>query len=141
MELLWILIFGNFVSLTDEPLNLSAGINHLSLQKPISAINTGATLEVDITSMVPTEATEKLLLATQWVDDNIPSGCLSAVLAGGHSTPVFGFEGHTAYRKGSVKLILTGPNDLPLRQDFSELTLSTCMALPGALIYWRNHGK
>lgn len=142
MEWLWVLVFGSFVTLTDEPIDLAVGLNHVPLRKPISALNSGARMYVDVTSMVPAEATASIFLARQWVDENVPSGCLSAVLVGDNLAPVkLEFNGHSSYGEDGLWLNLANSNDLPLRQDFSELTFSSCMALPGVLVYWRNHGK
>lgn len=142
MEWLWVLVFGSFVTLTDEPVDLSVGINHIPLRKPISALNSGARMYVDVTSMVPAEALASVFSARQWVEDNVPVHCLSAVLDDDRLAPVeLEFEGHSSYGQGSLWLNLAASNDLPLRQGYSELAVSSCMPLPGVLLYWRNHGK
>jgi hypothetical protein len=142
IEWLWILIFGSFVTLTDEPVDLAVGVNQIPLRKPISAINSGATVYVDVTSLVPAEAMANVFLARQWVEENVPMRCQSAVLAGDRLERVkLEFNGYSSYNKQSLWLSLDASNGIPLRQDFSELTLSSCMALPGVLIYWKNHGK
>jgi hypothetical protein len=53
MQWLWILLFGSFVSLSDQPTNLAVGTHDVPLKKPLSAITSGAALYIDVTSMVP----------------------------------------------------------------------------------------
>lgn len=142
LKWLWMILFNRFVTLTEQPIDLAAGMTPISLEEPISAFNSGARLYVDITSMVPGAARNNIFLAREWVETNVPVRCLSAILTNDGLRPVnLEFEGHTSYSKGSVWLSLHSSNALPVRKHFNELAVSSCMPLSEVRILWSNHGK
>lgn len=142
MEWLWILLFGSFLSLSDQPMNFSAGTHGVPLKRPLSAITSGASLYVDVTSMVPTgEMT--IDESRRWVERNVEPGCLKATLqADGATTVPLEFRGGISFAPDSLYLILSGPDlAVPVRQDFKRLTVTSCIPLRQVRLYWANYRK
>lgn len=139
MNLLWILLFGSVTPLTEAPVHLIVGANEVPLRKPISAVTSGASLEVDVSAMIP-KAELTLDLSRKWVERNIEAGCLKAVLQG-RGTPLTSleFNGRSAFAPGKVFLILSSRTGAPVRQKFRSLTLTSCKPLNNVVLYWRNY--
>lgn len=142
MEWLWILLFGSFVSLSDQPMNLTAGTHDVPLKKPLSAITSGAALYIDVTSMVPKD---ELTIegSRRWVERSVEPGCLKAALqTNGETTVPLEFRGGFSSAPDSLHLILPGPgSSVPVRQEFNKLTVSNCMPLWQVRLYWANYRK
>lgn len=86
-----------------QPIDLAVGVTPISLEEPILAVNSGARLYVDISSMVPDEARNNIFLAREWVETNVPARCLNAVLTNDGLRPVkLEFQGNTSYSKVRV---------------------------------------
>jgi len=142
MEWLWILLFGSFVSLSDQPMNLAAGTHDVPLKKPLSAITAGAALYVDVTSMVPKNEMT-IDGSRRWVEENVTHGCLQAALQADDITTIpLEFRGGFSSAPESLYLILSGPDRaVPVRQDFKKLSLTSCMPLRQVRLYWTNYRK
>ena len=141
MDFFWILLFGSFVALTERPIDLVSGANDVPLRAPISAITHGASLFVDITSMIPKNEVT-IELSRRWVEKNVSPGCLKAVLRGENSAAVpLEFKGGSSFEPGKVFLILASGSGVPVRQDFRNLSLTSCVPLSQVVVYWRNYQK
>ena len=142
MEWLWILLFGSFVSLSDQPMNVAAGAHDVPLKKPLSAITSGAALYIDVTSMVPKDEMT-IDGSRRWVERNVAPGCLKAALqTEGATTVTVEFRGGFSSAPASLHLILSGPGfAVPVRQEFKKLTVSTCMPLRQIRLYWASYRK
>jgi|GEM_PF-3252785 len=141
MKFFWILLFGSFVTLTEQPIDLVAGVNDVPLRAPISAVTHGASIFVDITSMIPTNDVT-IDLSRRWVERNVSAGCLRAVLQADNTGPVaLEFMGSSSFEPGKVFLILASSSGVPVRQDFRRLSLTSCVPLSQIMVYWRNRQK
>ena len=97
MNFFWILLFGSFVALTERPIDLVSGENDVPLRVPISAITHGASLFIDITSMIPKDEVT-IELSRRWVEKNVSHGCLKAVLRGENPAAVpLEFKGGSSF--------------------------------------------
>ena len=134
-------MFGSFVALTERPVDLVDGSNDVPLRAPISAVTRGASIFVDITSMVPKNEVT-IELSRRWVEKNVSAGCLKAVLESGDSDPVaLEFKGSSSFEPGKVYLILASGSGVPIRKDFRKISLTSCVRLNQVMIYWQNHQK
>ena len=110
MEWLWILLFGGFVSLSDQPMDLAVGTHDVPLQKPLFAITPGASLHVDVTSMVPKDEMT-VEAARKWVERSVAPGCVKAALqTDGATTVQLEFKGGFSSATEDLHLILSGPS-------------------------------
>lgn len=141
MDFFWILLFGSFVALTERPIDLVAGVNNIPLRAPISAVTHGASIFVDITSMIPKDEVT-IELSRRWVEKNVSAGCLKAALQADNAGLVaLEFKGGSSFEPGKVFLILAAGGGVPVRQDFRRLSLASCVPLSQVMVYWRNHQK
>ena len=142
MEWFWVLLFGSFVPLSDQPTNLAAGVHDVALKSPLSAITSGAALYVDVTSMVPKEAMT-IDGSRGWVDRSVEPGCLKATLGtDGATTVPLEFSGGFSFAPDSLLLILSGPGSaVPVRQNFNKLTVTSCIPLRQVRFFWANYRK
>ncbi|OQW85721.1 MAG: hypothetical protein BWK72_20865 [Rhodoferax ferrireducens] len=141
MNFFWILLFGSFVAITEQPIDLVTGANNVPLGAPISAITHGASLFVDITSKIPKDEVT-IELSRKWVEKNVPPGCLKAVLRGENAVVVpLEFNGALSFEPGKVFLILASAGGMPVRQDFKSLSLTSCVPLSRVVVYWQNYQK
>jgi len=139
MNFFWILLFGSFVALTERPIDLVAGVNDVPLRVPISAVTHGASIFVDITSMIPKDEVT-IELSRRWVEKNVSAGCLQAVLQADNTGPVaLEFKGSSSFEPGKVFLILASAGAVPVRKDFRRLSLTSCVPLSQVMVYWRNY--
>lgn len=142
MQLFWILLFGNFVALSEGSIQLAAGAHQVPLKRPISAITSGAALYIDVTSMIPRDELT-VHASRKWAEQSFGPGCLNATLQADGEPPVLlEFKGGVSFAPDSLHLILSGPNfSVPVRKDFTKLTLTNCTPLRGVRIYWANYRK
>lgn len=141
MDWLWILIFGSFVQLNSQPVSIADVNVTLPLRPPISALTSGASIYIDVTSLVPSEQFS-LAHSRAWIEKEIPYGCVKARLEGAGAAVKLRFEGGTAFEPQRLYLILVGPNAaVPTRRRFNKLTLTSCVPLRGVDVYWMNYRK
>lgn len=141
MNLLWILLFGSIAPIVETPVDLIAGANEIPLQKPISAVTSDATLQVDISALIPRDELT-LDLSRKWVEKNIEPGCLKAALKGqGGASVGLDFIDASSFEPGKTFLILSNQADIPVFEEFGSLTLTSCKPLKRVALYWKNYQK
>jgi len=142
MEWLLVLFFGGSFSLTDNSIDLLATVNEIPLRRPIYAINSGASILIDITSMIPKDQMN-INSSRKWISENIRSGCIKAMLKGDSTKDVYlEFKGGVSYRPERLRLILDGEEGgVPTRRNFNKLFLSSCIRLSNVDVYWMNYQK
>jgi hypothetical protein len=142
MEWIWIVLFGSFIALTNEPIDLDSAENEVHLREPIVALTSGASLYIDVAGMVP-KSEMTIDRSRMWVERNVPKGCLKATVRDGGSAPlVLEFSEQSSFEPGAVFLILAkGGTGMPVRQKFKQLSVVSCMPLRQVRIYWRNYQK
>lgn len=139
MNLFWILLFGSFNAVNDAPVKLNAGANEIQLRRPISAINSGAMLQIDISSNIP-KSDLTLDLSEKWIEKNIKKGCFKAVLRGpGAPATTLEFGGALAFSPGKVFLTLVSRTGVVEKKYFKSLTLHSCKSMNNVDIYWQNY--
>ncbi|WP_426178331.1 hypothetical protein [Massilia sp. TWR1-2-2] len=139
MNFLWILLFGSVTRLTEVPVNLIAGPNEIALKKPISTVTSGASLEIDVSAMVP-KADLTIELSRKWVERNFKTGCVQAQLqTRGTVTTRLEFNGQSSFAPEKVYLILSSRDAAPVGAELNSLVLTTCTPLNNVVIYWRNY--
>ncbi|WP_290421038.1 hypothetical protein [Massilia sp. YIM B02769] len=140
LKLFSILFFGSVTYIGESPTDINAGINDFQLQRPISAITSNASIQIDVTSMLP--ASEITIHGSrEWFNNHFAKGCVKAVLyAKGNPVPAVVLdEQGIGYSSGEVKLILSNSLAMPLKQEFSKLTLTSCKPMSNVSVSWQNY--
>lgn len=141
-EFFLILFFAKTVLLTaGGPVYMGSGDTVIELTESISAITSGASVQIDISSTV------------QWGDESIssirerlhgkyPSGSISAVLfSKDYGEVKLAYTGSVLISKDRVLLSLYSADGMPLGVEFHKIVVSTEVDLKDVLVFWRNYKK
>ena len=102
-----ILFFSKVVLLTPVPVSISKDIPFtLILEKPISAINRGASIEIDITSMIGSGL--NIAEVRHKVRQQFPDGSIVATLSGLNGGDIVLYNVGESISKDKVNLLLSG---------------------------------
>lgn len=138
LELLRALIFGQVVTLSPAPAKIGTDPIVLTAGAPIEALNPGARLSINVSSVVPVT---ELMETMRRTEELFPYGCIQAlgVQATGETTSLksqsVAFSGTAAY----VQLAQEGGANVKVK--FSAIKVSSCRSIPRATVEWANYGK
>lgn len=128
--------------LTPNFIDINKGDNYaIKLNEPISAITTGAAIQIDVSEMVLTGGQKMNLLETRrTVSDMFSKGSIEAALIAGNKRIMLTYQGGTLVNNDSARLVLSGNED-PIGVDFSAIVIKTDVKLERVKIYWKNYKK
>lgn len=136
----WIFFFGSVTPLTENPIDIVAGTNEIQFKRPISAITSAASMEVNITSLVP--ASEKTILKSrQWAEVNFPKGCINVLLfKRGYLKPQTHLTmSGIGFSNEKIFIILSNPAGVPTRENFDSIKFDSCKPLNDVRLTWKNY--
>lgn len=141
-EFLLILFFAKELLLTPVPVSFNGSLIVVP-EKPVSAITKGATLQIDVTQMVPVGSGG---LFRYWETGEFkrqfPPGALSASLVEVNGrTTVLHYEGQAAISKDRLWLVLGNDKTVPTGVQFVKISIFSEIPLENVKIYWRNYAK
>ncbi|WP_108649825.1 hypothetical protein [Dongshaea marina] len=131
------LIFSKMVLLTASPISIFDGVYSIYLDKPISAVTSGASLQLDVTSMVLGVDFNDILEIRREVKRLFPSGSISANLIGRGVNTELLYDGNTFIGGRKVYLSLTG--NIPVSTEWNRVTIDSDINLKNVLIEWKNY--
>ena len=137
-EFLRALIFGQVVALSPAPASIGAEPITFTAAAPIEALNAGAHLSINVSSVVPIT---ELMETMRRTEELFPKGCIEAlgVKLNGETTLLknqsVAFSGSGAY----VQLAQEGGANAKVK--FSGIRVASCRPIPGASVEWANYGK
>jgi len=138
-EFLLILLFGKSVLLTPVPVVLH-GSMELQPEAPIEAITSGASIQIDVSSIVSWDTKEGILEFRQRLKKQFPPGSIKAELFGdGNKKTTLTYKGNHLFNKDSVMLSLYGDNGVPTDVEFKKVILTSSIELKGVKVLWKNH--
>jgi hypothetical protein len=134
-----LLLFSKTILLTPAPINLGVGFTRLELAKPIQAITPGASLQLDITSMLKPLVNNNFLEIKKKTNELFPIGSVSATLTTDSGVDVLlSNNGGFLYRKDRVTLSLHNKKGVPVYEDFQFLQFRSDIKFENVKIYWKN---
>lgn len=130
------------ILLSPSPVDMNADAV-VTFSKEISALNSGAALHVDVSSMMPRSAMVDISTARQWVPSHIPRGSLTATLYCSECSGNvhLAFNGHTSWDGKSMHVILDRKGGVPPGVKFTKIEVSSEVELRQVLVQWVNQGK
>lgn len=140
LVLLKVLWFSQVILLTPNAIDIDDHLS-LSLNSPISAITTRATVEIDI-SYLSDEIGVQDLDIIEWgglLDKLLPAGSVVAELRNKDKTVVLN-RMNFAYANSSIRLILSASDGVPTGIDFNVLDIKTNVPLESVTVTWINYG-
>lgn len=142
-EAIKILLFANAVWLAPNPVDLTPGTAKIFPESEISAINSGARIDIDVTDMMPREAIKDISTARSWVKANIPIGSVTAVLRCPQCNEdvKLAFNGHSSWGGRSMSISLEGSGEIPTGKEFTEVRIRSAVSLRHVRVQWINYKK
>jgi hypothetical protein len=141
MEFLRILFFAKMVLLTPEPIDLHGSVE-LRPREPLIAITTGASIEVDVSSMITKNPQEGVVEFRRRVNTMLPLGAIEAKLLGSETRAVaLRYDGSVAYSENQVMLSLTSDTGVPTGTEFTQVVVMSRVDLKSIKVSWRNYKK
>jgi hypothetical protein len=138
-EFLLILFLGKSVILTPSPVTLE-NIVTLEPDEPISAVTTGASLEIDVSNILIKPKEEGIPEFTERVEKLFPPYTISASLmqADGKEVVLIYTGGHS-YNHESTRLSLYSEDGVPTDQEFAKVVIITKAKIEGVTVHWKNY--
>ncbi|MEZ9370852.1 hypothetical protein AB4140_18800 [Shewanella sp. 10N.286.51.B2] len=137
--LLKMLLFSSQTVINPTPININQSITTIKLDKPISAINSGANIQVDVTHIVGKY--ENVVAGLDKISEVYPKGCIKGQLITADGTVVLLNETGGAVGQDNSYVIFHTFKPLPTDIEFSTIKVSSCNPIPKATLVWRNSGK
>lgn len=142
-QLIQTLLFGGTFVITPTPVDITSSWLDLRLKDPVEALNSGATLEIDVTSVVPPtkpdghDALERLAKAEKL----FPIGCAEARLVTQDQREVLLASVSPAASSTQTLLLLTNTTGMPADLKFSNVFVRASCPIMSTHVYWHNFGK
>jgi hypothetical protein len=143
IEFFKILFFSKLVLLTPGFVDIdnSADYFALNLNEPISAINSGASVQIDVTRMIQFDDKPDVIEIQKRADALFSDEVIEVVLVETDKTHVLSLKnGGASVNANSAILSLSG-QDIPTGVDFKELKITSSIKLEKIKIYWKNFKK
>jgi hypothetical protein len=142
-QFLQILFFGGTVLITPMPVDVTDSWLEIHLKEPVEALNSGATLQVDVTSIVPPtkpdghDAIDRLAIATE----RFPNGCVEARLVTKEQREVMLTNVSPSVSSTQTFLLLTNAAGMPTDLKFSNVFVRASCPISATHVYWHNFSE
>lgn len=138
MEFFRILFFAKTVLLTPEPIDLVGDVE-LELKEPLVAITRGASIEIDVSSILTKRKQESIIEFDRKVAEIFPVGGIEANLFSEDEVKVIlSYDGGAAYTNDRVFLMLYADGGVPTDVEFDRLMIRSRIKLTSVTVSWRN---
>ncbi|NOS76177.1 MAG: hypothetical protein HOP36_16895 [Methyloglobulus sp.] len=133
-----ILLFSKVMLLTPEPIDIF-GVAEFKLKQPLTAITTGARIEINISSMIEPRQAGRSELERR-IKSEFPVGSIEATLIGKDKQQVrLRYDANYAYSQNEVELTLAADGGVPINIEFEKLIIVSRIKLKSVLVSWRNY--
>lgn len=133
------MLFSCQTIINTTPINVNETPTTIVLEEPISAINYGAKIEVDITHIVGKY--ENVVAGLDNISEAYPKGCLKAELITNDGKVVLLDETGGGVGQDKSYVIFHTFKPIPTGFEFSTIKVSSCNPISEATLIWRNSGK
>jgi len=148
-QLIWILLFGKMILLTESPVNLGANEwFSLDLKKPIQAINGGATIfiqvPIDDPRIVQIKGSDDIFKDLSTI---FPKKTIEARLENSHGEILlfnnfkFSVSDFSLSKEESVRIKLTTDKSVPTNLKFESIAIKSVQPINNAKIFWKNYSQ
>ncbi len=137
-EFFLILLFSKTILLTPDPINLHGRLE-LVPDKSIRAITSGASVQIDVSSLINKDENEGILAFRKRLLGMFPPKTISAKLLGEDAGVVLQYDGGYSFNKDGVWLGLYAENGIPTDIEFKRVVIESSIKLNGIKILWKNY--
>ena len=137
IELLKIMILGKWIVLTALPIQLGSTPYIITPEKSFEAVNEGAHIRIDVTSLVKHEF--DIMETRDQIDAHFPPNCLKVnlITTNNKSIPLED-EGNSLNSK-EVHLQFFATGGLDPSNEFKSVEISSCKVVKNVKVIWANY--
>ncbi len=136
-----ILLFAKSVLLTQSPIDVY-GSFVLDFEEPIKAITPGASIQIDVSSMISYSSNEDIRTFRKKLLKLFPKNIIRGKLITKNGQKVLiTYHGDHLFNKKEVLISLYADDGIPLDKEFENLELESKIQLTSVYIYWKNYKK
>ncbi len=136
-----LLFFSKNTLLTNIPVTIKDASLNINIEKPISAITDGASLLIDVSSMIDDIKNKSILQLRKDVENLFDNFILTAELIGESNKVSLSYSGHSMIGNGQIFLALDSDKKLSELGEWSKVVVSSSKALTNVNLYWKNYSK
>ena len=134
LEMIQILLFGGFFTLTPEPISIDETPLQIVFSKPITAINCSASFNVKISEQITSDSYSE---AIKEAKSKFKDGCIKIELQSkGHEAVVIGSDGSLSLGGKNNSSINLNRRNLPTDRKYNSMLISSCIPLRQSEITW-----
>ena len=138
INLIKIMLWGGTTLLTPEPIDINLDITKITFKKPISAINAGASIKIDITKYIKVTNT---VASLKEIDEIFPDNCVSIKLVSTSNKSFTLSKLNGGVGNKSAAVYISSQSGVPTGVKFHSLEISSCKLLESINIEWINFSK
>ncbi len=136
-----LLFFSSNSLLTESYVTIKDNTHIINIKKPISAITDGASLLIDISSMIPDIENKSITQLRKDVINIFESFIITAKLIGKTNNVTLAYSGHSMITNKQVFLTLESNKNLSKLGKWSKVIISSSKELTDVKVYWKNFSK
>lgn len=138
LELLRALLFGKMITLSPATANLSDEAVHFTAAKPIEALNAGARLSLNVSSVVAVADSMDTMRRTE---EAFPQGCIRATALQANGGEIQLQSQSIAWSSAGAYVVLAQEGGANTSVTFTAIKVTSCRPVPNVSAEWANYGK
>lgn len=141
LDFIFILLFGKTVLLTNIPVDIQ-DTSSISLEKPISALTPGASIQIDVSSMIKYEPKSNIADFRKKIEEMFPPQSIQATLVSiGGENVILKYNGASMFNEKQVLISLYSDIGVPKSTEFNRIQISSATKLRSVKLLWMNYKK
>ena len=137
-ELGRVLAFGRSVQLSPVPTAVGPEATVFTAEGELSALNSGAKLLIDVSSVVPKSDVWGMFKA---IEAAFPLGCIEAIAVSSDGSEIHLTHQSSSISDSSRYVSLAQEGGANTKLEFTAVRLTSCREVPSASVEWVNYGK
>ncbi len=134
-----LLFFSKVILLTPDPIILDGVVTFVP-EKPLTAITTGASIQIDISSIIIKDKIEGIEEFRQRVKNKFPPHAIEAKLIQKNGDELLlSHTGGCLFNHESTRLSLYPESGVPTDMEFVKVVVKSKIKMEGVTIHWKNH--
>lgn len=136
-----ILFFAKTILLTPSAIDI-INSKTIILDDPIKAITTGASIQIDVTSMISYTHGEDIVEFRKTLFSILPKNSIRGMLVTKNNMEIqLDYKGKHLFNEQAVLLTLSKSDGIPLDKEFEKVIIETDNDLKSVKILWKNFKK
>lgn len=137
-KLVIVLLLGETTLLTNEPVTISSDYSLFEFSESIEALNDGAGLLIDVTSMLPNYNERKLSVVRRDVHKLLGDSVIVANLKNNKAGHAFTYKGGCLVGKNRI-LIMLSSDEILTEKRWSRMEVKSSVELKNVELLWKNY--